>query len=88
MSFAALESLPPPVARCLRHVLREGEPIPRQTELRQRGELRTGTRSSRWLPSVAERCGMRVPSRGEAGRYVNGGWGAGWKGEVVAVRLY
>lgn len=54
MDFAVLASLPPRVARYLRHVLREGQPIPERAELRQRGVLRTSTRSSRWFSFEAE----------------------------------
>jgi hypothetical protein len=46
----ALESLPPPVAGYLRHVLHDGQPLPGRVELRQRGFLRTSTESVRWLP--------------------------------------
>ena len=54
VDFAVLESLPPPVTRYLRHVLRDGQPLPRRVEMRQRGVLRTSTESPRWLPFDAD----------------------------------
>lgn len=50
VDLSALESLPRPVARYLRHVLHHGRPLPGRIELRQRGMLRTSTGSRRWLP--------------------------------------
>jgi hypothetical protein len=51
----ALDSLaaPAPVARYLRHVLREGQRPIRVARLRQAGELRTGLDSEDWLPFTA-----------------------------------
>jgi hypothetical protein len=54
VDFAALADAPPPVARYLRRVLRDGEPVIRRAELAQRGALRTGPESRRWLDFEAE----------------------------------
>lgn len=49
-----LSTLPPPVARYLEHVLRDGQPMIRRLRLKQSGQLRTRVESSRWLPFGAE----------------------------------
>jgi hypothetical protein len=60
VNLAALEELPAPVVRYLKHVLREGQPHIRVAHLRQVGTLRTDTRSTRWLPFEARQ--VVVPS--------------------------
>jgi hypothetical protein len=47
-------ALPAPVARYLRHVLPEDQRLIRRLYQRQRGELRAGAGSKRWLPFQAE----------------------------------
>jgi hypothetical protein len=54
VDFAALDGAPPPLARYLRRVLRDGDPVIRRAELAQRGVLRTGPASRRWLDFAAE----------------------------------
>lgn len=49
VDFDTLEGLPAPVARYLRHVLRDGQPCIRVVRLSQVGVLRTDARSDRWL---------------------------------------
>jgi hypothetical protein len=46
--------LPAPVARYFRHVLVDNQPMIRVARYRQRGELRTGIDSARWMPFDAE----------------------------------
>ena len=47
-------ALPAPVARYLRHVLPEDQPLIRRLYQSQRGELRTGPQGRRWLAFQAE----------------------------------
>ena len=47
--FAALTRVPAPVARYLEYALRDGQRLITVARLRQRGRLRTNTRSDRWL---------------------------------------
>jgi hypothetical protein len=47
--FNSLDPLPAPVARYLRHVLREGQPLIRVARFTQVGELRTDPESGRWF---------------------------------------
>lgn len=54
VDFAELASLPEVVQRYLRHALVDGQRRIRVTRLRQRGILRTSTRSPRWLSFDAE----------------------------------
>jgi hypothetical protein len=49
VDFAAFERLPLPVARYLRRVLRDGQPVIRLARFTQTGSLRTGVGSGRWL---------------------------------------
>jgi hypothetical protein len=49
-SHQDLNGLPPPVARYLRHVLREGQPLIRSVEIVQEGEFRIGTDEGSWRP--------------------------------------
>ena len=49
-----LSGLPDPVARYLRHVLPEDQPLIRRLYQRQQGELRTSAESTRWLRFQAE----------------------------------
>jgi hypothetical protein len=51
-------ALPPPVARYLKHVLRNEQPLIRVARLKQTGKLRTDTRSTRWLSFRAEQVVM------------------------------
>jgi hypothetical protein len=52
-SIGQLDSLPAPVARYLRWALPE-DPLMRLVRIRQRGTLRTGVQSDRWMPFEAE----------------------------------
>jgi hypothetical protein len=52
--FSALDELPAPVARYLHRVLADGQGYIRAVRLRQRGSLRTGTDTTRWLAFEAE----------------------------------
>jgi hypothetical protein len=54
VDFAALDGLPPPVARYLRRVLRDGQPFIKVARLQQEGRLRTDVRSTRWLGFTAQ----------------------------------
>jgi len=49
VDFATFEQLPQPVARYLRRVLRDGQPLIRVAKLRQTGRLRTDLHTKRWL---------------------------------------
>jgi hypothetical protein len=49
VQFSALDGLPDPVGRYLRHVLQDGQPYIRGARLRQAGELRTDPESPRWF---------------------------------------
>ena len=52
-SHEDLDGLPTPVARYLRHVLREGQRLIRSVELVQEGEFRIGTDENSWRPFTA-----------------------------------
>jgi uncharacterized protein DUF6544 len=54
VDLAAMADLPPPTARYLRKVLRNGQPLIRAARLKQSGKLRTDSRSTRWLTFRAE----------------------------------
>jgi hypothetical protein len=60
VNFALLEELPAPVARYLKHVLREGQPLIHVAHFGQVGKLRTDPGSTRWLPFEARQ--VVVPS--------------------------
>jgi hypothetical protein len=47
--FDSFDPLPAPVARYLRHVLTDGQPLIRVARFSQVGELRTDTESGRWV---------------------------------------
>ena len=49
-----MADLPPPIARYLERVLRNGQPLIRRARLKQRGKLRTDGQSTRWLTFEAE----------------------------------
>jgi hypothetical protein len=49
VDFASLESLPPPVARYLKGVLRDGQPCIRLARMRQDGTLKTAPDAARWI---------------------------------------
>ena len=53
VDFARLDALPAPVARYLRHVLRDGQRPIRAARLRQVGQLRTDLEKDRWSPFEA-----------------------------------
>lgn len=61
VAFRTLDGLPDPVARYLRHVLRDGQARIRVARLRQRGELRTDFRSQRWLGFEADHTAAAGP---------------------------
>lgn len=53
VSYAALSELPAPVERYFALVLRDGQALIRQADLRQSGELRTQPEASRWSAFTA-----------------------------------
>ncbi|WP_456377150.1 DUF6920 family protein [Thiolapillus sp.] len=53
VDFAALEKLPPPVARYFSHVLPQGQRFIRIAAIYQSGILRTGAGSNKWFPFTA-----------------------------------
>jgi uncharacterized protein DUF6920 len=61
VSFAAFASLPPPVARYLRRVLREGQPYIRTARIAQTGEFNLRGSSDGWRPCRAMQCYSVTP---------------------------
>jgi hypothetical protein len=60
--FNSLDPLPAPVARYLRHVLREGQPLIRVARFSQAGELRTDPENGHWFGFKARQISVpRVP---------------------------
>lgn len=53
VDFGVFAELPPPVARYLRYVLTDGQPLIWTAAFRQTGELRTGLQTESWLPFTA-----------------------------------
>jgi len=62
-SSQALDGLPAPVARYLRLVLRDGQPVVRSARLVQEGEMRLRRTERRWSPFTAQQ-EFTVPSAG------------------------
>jgi hypothetical protein len=62
LRFDSLDPLPAPVARYLRHVLREGQPLIRVARFSQVGELRTDPEGGHWFRFKARQSSVpRVP---------------------------
>jgi hypothetical protein len=60
--FDSLDPLPAPVARYLRHVLRDGQPLVGVARFRQVGELRTDTENGHWFDFKARQISVpRAP---------------------------
>jgi hypothetical protein len=62
VGFSSLSTLPSPVTRYFRRVLTDGQELIQFVEMIQRGELRTGVDSGKWLPFSA-RQQITPPSR-------------------------
>ena len=59
--LSELDTLPGPVQRYFRAVLREGQPMIAAAELRQEGEFDLGRETSRWAPVVATQSVVTQP---------------------------
>ncbi len=63
VDLASLSALPPPVIRYFRHVLTDGRKLIQFVEMTQKGELRTGVDSGKWLAFTAQQQ-ISPPARG------------------------
>ncbi len=54
VNFAGLQTLPAPVARYLKHVLKDGQPLISLVKIRQTGALRTKTSTNTWHTFTAK----------------------------------
>lgn len=63
VDFSSLSTLPQPVAHYFRHVLTDGQKLIQSVEMIQKGELRTGVDSVRWLAFTAQQQ-ISPPARG------------------------